>query len=663
MTNQGVPIPRPEKMPEAAIQALQERLQEAEAALRAVREGQVEQALRESEARFRQLADASFEGLVIHADGIILDANARVTDVLGYNRADVIGTPIMDYIPPEYHEVVREYVQQGRSNPYEVELIHQNGDRIPIEVMGRPLMWQGREARVAALRDITERKRAQQALRASEDKYRMMVETAGEGIVIAGPAGPYQYVNRRMADMLGYSVDELLGKSSADFAFDEQGGKVIQARRELHRGNIAQGEFKFRRKDGEVLWALYNASPMFDEQGRHVANVALFTDITERKQMEQELADSEARANDLIRYAATAIYEIDFRSIRFIRVNDAMCEMSGYPREELLEMSPFALLEPESQLLFKERLNQTYSGAQLDPSVEYRVRTKDGRIRYAVLNTTVNYENRKPVSALVIAHDITERKQAETEREELLRREQAARATADAAGRLRDQFISVASHELKTPLTSIKGYAELLIRRGEEAALDPHFQRMADTSYRQTERLDKLIGAMLDVSRIERGQLTLEIGSFDVRDLIDCIVRDLESTVHRHRIEFISSGSPTIIRGDEARLEQVLQNLVQNAVKYSPLGGAVTVQLKTEAGRAYITVTDRGIGIPAEDRPQLFTQFFRARNAERYHINGLGVGLYVSREIVRLHGGDITVESQEGKGSTFVVTLPLSAIA
>ncbi len=251
-----------------------------------------------------------------------------------------------------------------------------------------------------------------------------------------------------------------------------------------------------------------------------------------------------------------------------------------------------------------------------------------------------------------------ELRRSEHQVSELLASEQAARATAEQAVQVRDRFISIASHELKTPLTSVMGYAELLVRRGSQARVDPQFVHMADTIYRQTERLNKLIGTMLDLSRLEQGQLTLQREQVDLNALIASIVGEVGPALRHHQIRFVANTAKVLVEGDALRLSQVLENLIQNAIKYSPNGGRVRVELRQDDTRACVAVTDDGIGIPEGARASLFTQFYRAANAEAQHISGLGVGLYVSREIARLHGGDIEVESEEDQGSTFTVWLP-----
>ena len=232
-------------------------------------------------------------------------------------------------------------------------------------------------------------------------------------------------------------------------------------------------------------------------------------------------------------------------------------------------------------------------------------------------------------------------------------------AEAGRALRVRDHFLSVASHELKTPITSMMGYTQLLLRWiGRNPDSDERTLRALNAISNQSERLNRLIMSLLDLSRLQVGQLTIEQQPLDIVRLAGRVVADFEPTLDYHRISSLLPSQPIMVAGDELRLEQVLINLLQNAVKYSPSGGEITMSVSQTAAMAVISVTDSGIGIPSAALPQLFGQFYRATNITP-NISGLGLGLYIVKEIVTLHGGTITVRSVEDYGSTFTVQLPL----
>ncbi|GIV98270.1 MAG: hypothetical protein KatS3mg057_2927 [Herpetosiphonaceae bacterium] len=226
--------------------------------------------------------------------------------------------------------------------------------------------------------------------------------------------------------------------------------------------------------------------------------------------------------------------------------------------------------------------------------------------------------------------------------------------------KIRDQFLSIAAHELKTPITALLGYTQLLQRRAErEGSADERNVRALHSLSEQAQRLNRLINALLDISRIRTGQFTIERERVDITALARRMVEELQPTLEHHRLEFRAPAEPLFAEGDELRLEQVLQNLLQNAVKYSPNGGLIQVIVDRQDAEVRIAVVDQGIGIPEESLPKLFTRFYRASNVSGGQISGMGIGLYVVKEIIALHGGRLGVESIEGKGSTFTVYLPL----
>jgi signal transduction histidine kinase len=245
------------------------------------------------------------------------------------------------------------------------------------------------------------------------------------------------------------------------------------------------------------------------------------------------------------------------------------------------------------------------------------------------------------------------------ERAELYAQERAARSTAEAAVQLRDVFLTTAAHELKTPLTAILGYAELLERQLQKGNDAEREQRAVQAVRTQAQRLNKRLAGLLELGRIEHDQLRLERAPLDLCALARRVVAESEPLLSQHTIACSTPEGAVMVNGDELRLEQVLDNLVQNAIKYSPDGGQVTVCIEQQHDKAWLVVSDQGIGIPDMAIPQLFNRFYRAPNVEPLQMTGMGIGLYVVKEIVQLHGGTIVVESTEGAGSTFRVCLPL----
>jgi PAS domain S-box-containing protein len=235
---------------------------------------------------------------------------------------------------------------------------------------------------------------------------------------------------------------------------------------------------------------------------------------------------------------------------------------------------------------------------------------------------------------------------------------------AQEAIRIRDTFFSIASHELRTPITSIKGYSELLERRAaREGTTDEWLMRGVRIINQEADRLNRLADLLLDVSRIQSGRLEIAHEPVDLVALAQQAATRVEPVLERHTLRLIVPPQPVVVLGDELRLDQALHNLLSNAIKYSTDGGQVTLQVECGEDHARLLVSDEGIGIPTDAVPTLFDRFYRAENVLRKGISGLGLGLYIVYHIVEAHGGTVRVRSQEGVGSTFTIELPLAAPA
>ena len=278
-----------------------------------------------------------------------------------------------------------------------------------------------------------------------------------------------------------------------------------------------------------------------------------------------------------------------------------------------------------------------------------------GRILGALTIAMSESDRRYEPADLPLAEDLAHRIAAAIDNAQLYR-------AAQDSIRMRDIFLSVAAHELRTPLTSLLGYTQLVERRAARASTISDRDRQAlRVVADQATRLSKMVTSLLDISRLQLGQLSIEPMPLDLGALAARLVEETRPLLSQHSIEYIGTRALVLISGDELRLEQALQNLIQNAVKYSPDGGAIIVRVACDATRASVAVTDSGIGIPPEALSQLFQRFYRAPNVDPQHISGLGVGLYVVKEIVELHGGTVDVSSEVGAGSTFTLSIPLLA--
>jgi signal transduction histidine kinase len=266
------------------------------------------------------------------------------------------------------------------------------------------------------------------------------------------------------------------------------------------------------------------------------------------------------------------------------------------------------------------------------------------------------------VGGMVMTQDITERVQAEAEREQLFQAAQHARRAAEAALAVRAQFLSIASHELRTPITPLLGYASML-RQSMANGPETSQRKLVETIERQAIRLNTLIESLLDVSRLQQGMFTLEVQPLDLGALAAQVVDEFRQTlpgVGGHAITLLRPDETLSVLADASRLEEVLHNLLSNAVKYSSPETHIRVRTVRQDGEAVLEVSDEGIGIPVDEQKRLFAPFYRASNVGPLR-SGFGIGLYLVHEIVEQHGGRVELESNDGQGTTVRVALPMHA--
>ena len=264
--------------------------------------------------------------------------------------------------------------------------------------------------------------------------------------------------------------------------------------------------------------------------------------------------------------------------------------------------------------------------------------------------------------ASAIAQDISERRRAAAERERMVDELAAQNERLRELDRLKDEFVALVSHELRTPLTSIRGYLELVLD-GEAGDLTDEQRQFLGVVERNAHRLLALVGDLLFLAQVEAGKLSLEIGAVDLSSIAAETVETARPLAEEKGVTLtLASGPLPLLAADRVRLAQLLDNLVSNGVKFTPSGGRVDVRVRGEQGTAVLEVRDTGMGIPAAEQEHLFERFFRTSKATEQAIPGTGLGLAISKAIVQAHGGQITVASEEGAGSTFRVALPIRHI-
>ena len=585
----------------------------------------------------------------------------------------------------------------------------------PRELQARALRLddaQGRPAGlVLALRDVTERRPEFQQLldHIHDQRHRTDSIVANmPGVVWEAWGVPdtadqqTDFVSGYAEQLLGYPLEDWLSVPNfwLTLVHPEDRARVAAETRALfERGRGGLLQFRWVARSRRVIWVEAHCVVIRDPQGRPIGMRGVTMDITARKLAEQErdrlleLERAWHRAAELARRNLALMAEVSALLADPLDDHDTLARVAGLMVPQLADWCALDLADPD-------QAPRTVALAHFSPEQTEQARALHRRLLSEpegdsclarvlrggpseLCNSVPEPLRAEGVSAVLVVPLAARGRAlgalscvlAESGRsytgadlalaEELARRIALALDNArlyhdiQDAVHARDQFLSIASHELKTPLTALLGYADLVQRR-LPAQVGERDRRALQIMHEQSVRLNRLVTTMLDLSRIQSGQLAIEHDLLDLGALAERVVAEMRPTLDDHTIQVETPETPLLVEGDGQRLEQVIQNLINNAVKYSPCGGAVRARVFQQRNRAVLEVEDEGIGIPSAALPRLFDRFYRASNVDAQHISGLGIGLYIVREIVRLHRGAVSVRSREHQGSTFTVALPLA---
>jgi two-component system, OmpR family, phosphate regulon sensor histidine kinase PhoR len=476
------------------------------------------------------------------------------------------------------------------------------------------------------------------------------------------PDGGWLHVNDAFCKLLGYNRDELFRLTIADITHpDDRSFSEKVWRKEV--GGLADAERyekRYVRADGEVIWGAITSTIVCDEDGEPLHTLAHIEDITERHKAQVALEEAGARFRAAFDYAPTSMAVVALGG-ELLRVNQAFCNLLGATEAELLGTNYRSYTPAESLEERVAGIDRVISGEIDIDTVETQLRRSDGTLIWVTRSVScVRDADGEPLYLLPQITDIGERKQAERETARLLLLEREHVERLQSVDKLKDEFVAAVSHELRTPLTSILGYLELALDE-DTGALNEEQRKYLETVGRNSERLLLLVGDLLSVAQAEGGQLELHLAELDLSALVLESVDSARPSAAAKNIRLEHAAEKLQpYQGDHVRLAQLLDNLVSNAVKFTPEGGRVSVTLAEIAGAAVLEVTDTGIGIPVEEQAHVFERFFRSEGATRGAIQGTGLGLSISRTIAESHGGSISFESADGAGTTFRVELPLA---
>ena len=612
-----------------------------------------------SEQRFRTFVDHASDAFFLQDDqGLILDVNRRACESLGYTRDELIGMTPFDFdpdvTPARAQDGVRKLIA-GETVAFESRHRSKDGTTFPVELRGR-IFWEGGRLFIVSLaRDITARKRAEEALRLSEQRYRSLAEASVAIVWTTPTSGVAGADQTSWGEFTGRSPEQLVNWEWLDTIHpDDRALTVERWSTAVATRSLYQVEYRVRRHDGEYRNMLTRGVPILGEDGEILEWFGTCVDITDLKRAEEAVRESEERFRGTFENAAIGIAHKD-RAGGFLLVNQRFCDIVGYTRDELLTRNWRDITYPDDVAASLEKYGSLMRGEATSFSLEKRYLRKDQSLVWADVSVSLQRHTAGlPAYAIAMVQDISDRKRLEGD----LRQ---AKDAAEAANRAKDEFLANVSHEIRTPMNAILGMTELTL----DTPLTDDQRQYLKNVHSAAESLLGIINDLLDFSKIEAGKLELDLADFSLRAALGETLRALAIRAHKKGLELISqvhSDVPDVLVGDAGRLRQSMLNLIGNAIKFTAEGEVVVrVERASDSVREgelglHFTVTDTGIGIPPEKQETIFRAFEQEDTSTTRKYGGTGLGLTIAARLVALMGGRITVDSQPGRGSTFSFT-------
>ncbi|MDR3677091.1 MAG: PAS domain S-box protein [Acidobacteriota bacterium] len=651
----------------------------------------VEEARRESERKYRELVQYA-NSIILRwtRDGQVLFLNEFGQRFFGYTEAEICGRHVIGTIVPETESTGRTLppmMDEIGADPAAFEQVvnenmRRNGERVWIAWTNKVVLnQQGQVSEILSIgTDITARKQAEEALRARETQLRLIHDNSYDVMFAIGvePGDHFRFisVNHKFTEVTGLQEEQVVGKAVQEIIPEPACALVlgkykdaIQSRQPVHWEEVS--DYPAGRKIGEVTIA-----PVFDSAGNCTQLIGTVHDVTERKEAEEDLRRSESKYRTLVETSQDVIWSVD-NECRITFMSPAARHVYGYEPEELLGRHLTDLVPPEGLERELQEIERVMVGGASE-GYEHVFLRKDGTPVYLSCNSVALHDDHGHViGAMGVSTDITERKRAEEE----LRAIQAslerrvtdrtaelavARDRAEMADRTKSAFLATMSHELRTPLNSIIGFTGLLLQ-GLAGPLNAEQAKQLGMVKESGQHLLALINDVLDISKIEAGQIEIANAPFDLPESIQKVVQTVTPLANKKRLPLIAQIAPGVgqITSDRRRVEQILLNLLSNAIKFTDRGEVTLTAEITPGTRdnphpaVRISVADTGMGIKRENLDKLFQPFRQLDTGLTRQHEGTGLGLAICKRLVGRLGGTITVESEWGKGSTFLCTLPI----
>lgn len=621
--------------------------------------------------------------LVVDSAGSIELLNESAASLFRYTADELVHQPLEILLPQHLHGVHvaqrTHYMQEPRARPMGTGLNllgqRKDGSTFPVDISLRPFLLEQTPHVLGTIRDMTAQRQAAQERAQLNEQLQIqehLINLSHDAILVRDPQGRILSWNRGAEDLYGWEAHEALGQISHLLLATQFPHSRERFDQVLEQEGYWDGDLLHLRRDGQQVIVESHQVVRRDEKGRPATILEINRDVTERQRLEQikQEVRAEIKARlDVLRLILdrlpTGVFLVHGPDARLILANRAATELwgaewqPGQAMEDFTTRHHIQLHTEQGQPLPECSVaGRVLACGDTVSNVQMVIRRADGTSLPVLANALpldlLHASYRLPTEmaemltsservVLVVYQDVTALKEAEA---------------------LKDKFISLATHELRTPVTVLAGYADLLLRetsRGKGYMLDEQQQHKVRAMKEATQHLAKLTEDLLDVTRLQAGRLSLQRQPTELVGLTRRVIEHLQTTTSRHQLSLQTTCQEIWAEVDAFRLEQILANLLANAIKYSPAGGPidVTIWQDEQAREVHFSVRDQGMGIPREQQAQIFGRFVRAENVRAAGIRGTGLGLYLCRELVERHGGHISFQSEEQVGSTFSLTLPL----
>lgn len=580
--------------------------------------------------------------IVVGPDARIELVNRATERILGYRAEELIGQPVEMLFAEDFREGrgIATIIMQGTSEHREKALKARDGQIIPVLLSGQLMRTDSEEARVVCIaQDITALKEAAEAVERERDFAVQIMNALGQGITVTDQAQRFEYVNPAYAQMLGYAVEDLIGRSPREFTPPEDHPILDTAQEARAQGKSSTYETNLRRSDGRLLRVLITG--VARRKGDEISgSIAVVTDLAGAQEIEHSLRESEARNRALLNAIPDWMF-LQNREGIYLDYHPGQGDLLRFPHD-IKGRSLFDVMPPEIQPVMAETFQRAIKTnkvqrAEFDFPMGERLCHCEIRV--------VAYDTDR---VLTIVRDITDRKQAEQQTLDLARERERTQLLAD--------FIRDISHDFRTPLSVINTSLYLLKRHPDQERQEHHLAVME----RQSAHIVRLIDAMIVMMRLD-SEAHFNFQKMSINTLIRMAEGHWLSLAESRQITLLFDQDNTLppVKLDMDEMGRALGNLVENAVQFTPGGGHIIVRTCRENAFVVVQVRDNGMGIAEDVLPQVFDRFFRGDPARSTETGGVGLGLPIARKIIEMHGGTISIESAVGEGTTVSVNLPI----